>query len=729
MNYFKLILITAFAGILAVPVLSVETSDLWEYTYTDNFETDKAIDDSYDHSVFWPENAFPPAEPYLVYTTIYHTDSVNRRGLLFNDFKGKLAHLNYCFPLVSAQNVDAVKGYIEFDLKMEDHNDDTQVSRRGYFCYSVSSDGQQWTKPAALKSGHQKIELYSDQGTCYISLEGRDAFIDNLSVALKIEHDEPDVINVPEDYPTIQQAVDAAQDGQTVQIAPGTYSGQGNVNIDLLGKAITVRGAKGPGASVIDCSVILPAVQEVPEKIISRGFYLHQGERRDTVIKNLTITNGFVSGSEIPADDMRWNLSPEHPIGAGIYCEFASPTIKNCIIKDCRTELGAGIGCVGAHPDISFNRIRDCIAGGFGACESGGFGAGIGLIRHSALSITNCRVVRNSAYYNSKGAGLYCRRSKAKIYGSSFNSNSADGSLLGGGVYCGTGSEMMLKNCVVSNNLANCGAGIFAERMLADEIGSLPAPVFPRTSITVENCTIANNRLVNPMPIYPGAGIHSRAADIRVKSCIVWYNSPTQIVIYKSPHKFPVTYSNVQGGYPTSEAVLDNYSPEDGLEPLAGESTDDYYQHLSLIECPGNIDKEPLFADPVLPIVDYHLKSKTGRYVPGRVLSASGNVKPGSWVKDDVHSPSIDSGSPFLPFRDEPMPNGFRINMGAYGNTKQASKSMPWHILGKEGFGEDVPSPDVNRDGIIDYEDIVKIAEQWLQGVKGYGIQTNPPQD
>ncbi|OXU16186.1 right-handed parallel beta-helix repeat-containing protein [Sedimentisphaera salicampi] len=729
MNYLKLLLVIAVSVALVSPGLSVENNDPWEYTYTDNFETDKAVDDSYDHSVFWPEAAFPPAEPYLVYTSIYHTDSVNQRGVLFNDFKGKLAHLNYCFPLVSAQNADAVKGYIEFDLKMEDNNDDSQVSRRGYFCYSVSSDGHQWTKPAALKSGHQKLELYSDEGTCYISLRGRDAFIDNLSVALKVEHDEPDVINVPEDYPTIQQAVDAAQDGQTVQIAPGTYSGEGNVNIDLLGKAITVRGAKGPRATVIDCSVIMPAVEDPLQKIISRGFYVHQGERRDTVIRNLTIENGFVSGSEIPEDDMRWNLSPEHPIGAGIYCEFASPTIKNCIITDCRTEMGAGIGCVGAHPDISFSRVHDCNAGGFGPCESGGFGAGIGFIRHSSLNITNCRVVRNSAYYNSKGAGLYCRRSRAKIYGSTFSSNSADGNLLGGGVYCGTGSEMMLKNCVVSNNLANCGAGIFAHRRLASEVSALEAPVFPRTLVRVENCTVANNRLVNPMPIYPGAGIHSRAADIKVSSSIVWYNSPTQIVIYKSPHKFPVTYSNVQGGYPTSEAVLDNYGPDDGLEPLAGDTTDDYYQQLSLVECPGNIDKEPLFADPVLPIVDYHLKSKTGRYVPGRVVSASGNVSPGQWVKDDVHSPSIDSGNPFMPFKEEPMPNGFRLNMGAYGNTNQASKSMPWHILEKGGFGEDIRSPDINKDGIIDYEDIVKMAEQWLQGIKGYGIQTHPPQD
>jgi hypothetical protein len=62
-------------------------------------------------------------------------------------------------------------------------------------------------------------------------------------------------------------------------------------------------------------------------------------------------------------------------------------------------------------------------------------------------------------------------------------------------------------------------------------------------------------------------------------------------------------------------------------------------------------------------IADFHLKSQNGRYTPN------------GWVTDSVTSPAIDAGDPASPYSLEPMPNGNRINMGAYGNTPQASRS------------------------------------------------------
>lgn len=55
-------------------------------------------------------------------------------------------------------------------------------------------------------------------------------------------------LNVPADFPTLQAAINAASDGDTVLVAPGTYT----ENIDFLGKAITVESAQGPGSTVID---------------------------------------------------------------------------------------------------------------------------------------------------------------------------------------------------------------------------------------------------------------------------------------------------------------------------------------------------------------------------------------------------------------------------------------------------------------------------------------------
>jgi hypothetical protein len=63
---------------------------------------------------------------------------------------------------------------------------------------------------------------------------------------------------------------------------------------------------------------------------------------------------------------------------------------------------------------------------------------------------------------------------------------------------------------------------------------------------------------------------------------------------------------------------------------------------------------------------DCHLKSQAGRWDPVARL----------WVQDEVTSPCIDAGDPATPAGDEPQPNGGRINMGAYGGTAEASKSL-----------------------------------------------------
>ena len=77
----------------------------------------------------------------------------------------------------------------------------------------------------------------------------------------------------------------------------------------------------------------------------------------------------------------------------------------------------------------------------------------------------------------------------------------------------------------------------------------------------------------------------------------------------------------------------------------------------------GNITTDPLFVDPNAG--DYHLLSTRGRYWPEH------NV----WILDRVSSLCIDGGDPSADPMDEPVPNGGRINIGAYGGTVQASMS------------------------------------------------------
>jgi hypothetical protein len=79
------------------------------------------------------------------------------------------------------------------------------------------------------------------------------------------------------------------------------------------------------------------------------------------------------------------------------------------------------------------------------------------------------------------------------------------------------------------------------------------------------------------------------------------------------------------------------------------------------------ISADPLFADPEGN--DYHLRSMGGRW------TGTG------WVLDAVHSPCIDAGDPASDYSQEPADNGGRVNMGAFGNTAEASKARPPHSV------------------------------------------------
>ncbi|MFH0881114.1 MAG: NosD domain-containing protein, partial [Lentisphaerota bacterium] len=77
----------------------------------------------------------------------------------------------------------------------------------------------------------------------------------------------------------------------------------------------------------------------------------------------------------------------------------------------------------------------------------------------------------------------------------------------------------------------------------------------------------------------------------------------------------------------------------------------------------NSLSHDPLFAQSVSN--DYHLCSLTGRYVPGS-----------GWTSDVAQSACIDPGNPGSIWTNEPVPNGGRINLGAYGGTFKASKSL-----------------------------------------------------
>ena len=169
------------------------------------------------------------------------------------------------------------------------------------------------------------------------------------------------------------------------------------------------------------------------------------------------------------------------------------------------------------------------------------------------------------------------------------------------------------------------------------------------SSPTLQNLTIVNNRF----------GVEAYAGALpAVSNCIFWGNEEDDVFLFEP------TYSCVERG-------------------ANGQ---------------GNISADPLFVD--FEGQDYHLRSAMGRYWP----------EIGMWVLDSETSPCIDAGDPTSNPLVEPMPNGGRINMGAYGVTAKASKSIkPWPLAG-----------DLNFDGIVDMADFAIVAGNWLEKTLWY---------
>ena len=251
-----------------------------------------------------------------------------------------------------------------------------------------------------------------------------------------------DTINVPGNYSTIAEAINSANDGDVILIAPGVYYEH---NLSTDDKAITIKGTRNSGG-----------ILETTVDALLNGtvFDVSNNAGPDTVIQDLVLTGG--TGKNLA----NFNY------GGAIYCGlYASPTITGCNITGNKAELGGGIA-LGYGSETS---IINCTISGNTGTGTSSYGGGIWCDEAANANMSGCLISGNTA--NTAG-GLYCVRSNLNIDNCTFTSNTATN---GGGIYCkGPNNDSVITNCTISGNT---GVGLLCDN----------------STSTITDCTIEVN--------------------------------------------------------------------------------------------------------------------------------------------------------------------------------------------------------------------------------------------
>ncbi len=231
----------------------------------------------------------------------------------------------------------------------------------------------------------------------------------------------PATINVPTDQATIQAAINAAIDGDTVLVAPGRYV----ENIDFKGKAITVISSDGPDVTVVDGN------QAGTVATFSTG------EERTTILDGFTIRNGKAG----------W-VSPSYGDGGGIYISYASPTIINNKIIANSASWGGGIDVEFGSPLIRANIIT--------LNHSDSYGGGIEIGGTASAQVINNTITDNSSD-DGGGIGMWAAGTPT-IAGNTIKRNSAQ---TGGGIHMVNGSDPLIIQNLIADNVATNGSAVY----------------------------------------------------------------------------------------------------------------------------------------------------------------------------------------------------------------------------------------------------------------------------
>ncbi|MCP4582622.1 MAG: T9SS type A sorting domain-containing protein [candidate division Zixibacteria bacterium] len=302
------------------------------------------------------------------------------------------------------------------------------------------------------------------------------------------------IIDIPYDYPTIQQGIDASSDGDTVLVQPGTYVESihfNGYNIVLGSLFLTTGDTSHISNTIIDANNVYCAI------------IVDSGEDSTSLITGFSILNGY---------------SRNHLTAAGVTCMNAS------------------------SPEIRYNIIAN---------SDGHYGGALSCRENSRAYIHDNRIISNMAF---QGAGIYTSNAQPIIENNIIRGN--DSSAEGGGIICLDGATTIIKGNMISENSGCCGGGIcvwYSNPIISYNVifNNQVSNYGGAINFLHTNCLVTNNTIFGNIAGSGGAIFCHSFGDPVIVNTIFWGDSASSQYdeIYDGGDPAAITYSNIDGGY------------------------------------------------------------------------------------------------------------------------------------------------------------------------------------